>query len=202
MLLKYSTVFFDWSGVVADDSGDEFIALSLQGIGATNAQIRKIMKKEFSQFMLGQISEDEYWNKLKNNYKLRVDDSRVGYFSNWRGLTANERIIELVCELKSKGVGVGLISNIIYPVHDIIMQSGYYSIFDEAILSCKVGLLKPQKEIYQLALKRMNTVSTRSIFIDDKQSNLDTAADMGFRVLLAKNPDQIINDVHNLIGIT
>lgn len=198
---KYSTVFFDWSGVVADDSGDDFIESSLCEIGATNTQIPEIIKNDFSQFMLGQISENEYWDKLKNNYGLNVDDSRIGYFNNWQGTKPNIHIIELVHELKLKGFSVGLISNIISPVRDIIKQFGYYSIFDEAVLSCEVGLLKPQKEIYELALYRMDAIAQESIFIDDKQSNLDTANTMGFVTLLAKTPEQIISEVNKLIRI-
>lgn len=198
---KYSTVFFDWSGVVADDSGDDFIESSLREIGAANTQIPEIIKNEFSQFMLGQISETEYWDKVKNNYGLNVDDFRIGYFNNWQGIKPNIHIIEFVHELKSKGFSVGLISNIISPVRDIIKRFGYYDIFNEAILSCEVGLLKPQKEIYELALHRMDAVVQESIFIDDKQLNLDTANTMGFVTLLAKTPEQIINEVNKLIGI-
>lgn len=198
---KYSTVFFDWSGVVADDSGDDFIEYSLREIGATNTQIPEIIKNEFSQFMLGQISENEYWGKVKNNYGLNVDDSRIGYFNNWQGIKPNIYIIELVHKLKSNGFKIGLISNIISPVRDIIKQFGYYDVFDEAILSCEVGLLKPQKEIYELALHRMDTIAQESILIDDKKSNLDTANAMGFATLLAKTPEQIISEVNKLIGI-
>ena len=198
---KYSTVFFDWSGVVADDSGDDFIDLSLRDIGATDLQIREIIKNEFSQFMLGQISENKYWDKLKNNYGLNVDDSHIGYFNNWQGIKPNIYIIELVYKLKSNGFKIGLISNIISPVRDIIKQFGYYDVFDEAILSCEVGLLKPQKDIYELALHRMDAVAQESIFIDDKPLNLDTANTMGFVTLLAKNPEQIIEEVNKLIGI-
>ena len=198
---KYSAVFFDWSGVVADDSGDDFIDLSLRDIGATDLQIREIIKNEFSQFMLGQISENKYWDKLKNNYGLNVDDSHIGYFNNWQGIKPNIYIIELVYKLKSNGFKIGLISNIISPVRDIIKRFGYYDIFNEAILSCEVGLLKPQKEIYELALHRMDAVAQESIFIDDKQLNLETANNMGFVTLLAKTPEQIINEVNKLIGI-
>lgn len=104
-------------------------------------------------------------------------------------------------KLKSNGFKIGLISNIISPVRDIIKRFGYYDVFDEVIFSCEVGLLKPQKEIYELALHRMDTIAQEAIFIDDKQLNLDTANTMGFTALLAKTPEQIINEVNKLIGI-
>lgn len=199
---KYSTIFFDWGGVVADDSGDEFIESSLRNIGATDEQIKEIVKKEFSQFMLGQISELEYWNEVKNNYNLEVEDACFGYFNNWQGIKPNIKMIQLLYDLKLKGFKVGLVSNIISPVRDLIKEAGYYNIFDETVLSCEVGLIKPNKEIYQLALERMNVVAQESIFIDDKQLNLDTASDMGLNTILAKTPEQIINEVNKLVGIT
>lgn len=196
---KYSTIFFDWSGVVADDNGDDFIRESLKKVGVNNSQVREILEKYFNNFMLGNLSEIEYWTILKNDYKLNIPNQYSGVFDNWQGTTPNQNIIKLVGELKKLGYKVGLITNIIKPVFDIIKSSGYYDVFDDTLASCEVGLKKPQPEIYKLALKRLDVTAQESIFIDDKQSNLGTADKIGFKTILAKDTQQIYSELRSII---
>jgi len=58
-----------------------------------------------------------------------------------------------------------------------------------------VGYVKPEKEIYKIALERFRVTAQESVFIDDKQSLLDPAEQIGFKTILAKSPEQIIRDV-------
>ena len=196
---EYSTIFFDWSGVVADDSGDEFIKQLFRGIGATDDQVEKITETYFVDFLTGKISEIEFWNKLKINYNLNITELTSEEFKKWRGLIANKDILTLASEVKARGFRIAVLTNIIEPVYNIIRRAGYYDLFDEVIASCKVGLVKPQKEIYKLALGRLGATARQSIFIDDKRSNIETANMMGFKTILAQNPNQIIHDLEKLV---
>jgi epoxide hydrolase-like predicted phosphatase len=199
MTNQYSVVFFDWSGVVADDSGDEFIRQLFRNAGATDNQIKKIIDTHFENLMLGRISEIEFWQKLKIDYCLNIKEPTSKEFKKWRGLEANNDILMLASKIKNRGIQVAVLTNIIEPVYCIIEQAGYYRRFDQVIASCKVGLTKPHKEIYLLALQQFNIVAQRAVFIDDKQVNLDTADYLGFKTILAQNPSQIINDVQKII---
>lgn len=196
---KYSTIFFDWSGVIADDNGDECIRKSLTNVGVSESKIKEVLEKHFNDFMLGNISEIKYWNNIKNEYGLNIPDQYCGVYDRWQGITPNQNMIELINELKKLGYKVGLITNIIKPVFDIIKASGYYDVFDDIVASCEVGLIKPQPEIYNLALKKLGASSQKSIFIDDKQLNLDTATRVGFKTILAKNHNQIYSELRSIL---
>ena len=152
------------------------------------------------QFMRGEITEDQYWYTLRSKYNLNIKDSISEEFKQWKGLVANQDILKLVSDAKAKGIQTAILSNAIEPTYNALQQAGYYDLFDELIISCKVGFAKPQKEIYALALKQLNTTATESVFIDDKQRNLDPAKEMGFKVILAENPDQIIKDLGTLLA--
>ena len=195
---KITTVFFDWGGVIADDPGDDFLRLLLQDIGASEAQIQEIYDTYMRQFMTGHISEKEYWHKLSAHYGLTIHDSISDEFKKWRGLITNDAVFALVDEAKAKGLKTAILSNVIEPTYNVLQEAGYYSRFDEIIASCKVGFAKPQKEIYELALSQLQTTASQSLFIDDKQKNLDPATKMGFTTILAQNSHQIINDVHQV----
>lgn len=192
---KYTTIFFDWGGVIANDPGDEFLGQLLRNIGATEAQEQEIFETYMKRFMRGEISEAEYWQELRSKYGFAIPDSISDEFKKWRGLIANEDVLALVDEAKSRGFNVAILSNVIEPTYNVIEQAGYYDTFDEIIASCKVGYTKPQPEIYKIALDRFGVTAEESIFIDDKQYCLDPAIELGFKTILAQTPEQIIRDV-------
>lgn len=193
--LKYTTIFFDWGGVVANDPGDEFLGQLLRDIGATDEQVQEIFETYMKRFMRGQISETDYWQELRMKYGFTIHDSISDEFKKWRGLIANQDILALVKDAKTQGLNVAVLSNVIEPTFNVIEQAGYYDLFDKVVASCKVGYVKPEPEIYAIALKQLNTSPQESIFIDDKQYCLDPAIAMGFKAILAENPEQIIRDV-------
>ncbi len=192
---KIDTVFFDWGGVVANDPGDDFLGQLLKNIGATDEQVATIFDTYMKHFMRGQITEQEYWQEIKSNFELSIPDTISDEFMKWNGLTANQDILDLISELKQSGLKVAILSNVIEPTDNVLKKAGYYDLFDETIASCKVGFAKPEQEIYQISLDKLGTTADKSLFIDDKQRNLDPASQMGFSVILAENPEQILRDV-------
>ncbi len=132
-------------------------------------------------FMKGEISESEYWDELRSHYGLTIPDTISDEFKKWRGLIKNDDIYALIGQAKARGFKTAMFSNIIEPTYNVLQKVGYLDDFDEIIASFKVGLAKPQKEIYELALKQLNTTPEQSVFIDDKQKNLNPAIEMGFK---------------------
>lgn len=193
---KIDTVFFDWGGVVANDPGDDFLGQLLKNVGATDEQVTAIFETYMKRFMRGQITEQEYWQEIKLNFGLSIPDSISDEFMKWSGLTANQDILDLISGLRrDDGLKVAILSNVIEPTYNVLKKAGYYDLFDETIASCKVGFAKPEQEIYQISLDKLGTTADKSLFIDDKQGNLDPASQMGFSVILAENPEQIIRDI-------
>jgi putative hydrolase of the HAD superfamily len=193
------TIFFDWGGVVADDPGDDFLKKLLQEVGASSEEIQEIFQLYMKRFMRGEISEVEYWDKLRSNYGFNIHESISEEFKKWNGLVANQQILALADEAKTRGWQTAILSNVIEPTYNVLQEAGFYDKFDVVIASCKEGFAKPEIEIYKIALKRLNTSPAESVFIDDKQANLNPAQEMAFRVILAKNPDQIIRDIREIL---
>lgn len=197
---QLDTIFFDWGGVIADDPGDEFLTLLLKQRGASDEQADEIYNGYMRQFMRGELSESDYWDILRDKYNLGIEDTISEEFKKWNGLIVNEQIIALVDQAKSQNLQVAVLTNIIEPTYNVLVEGGCYDQFDTVIASCKVGFAKPQSEIYTLALDKMNTTADRSLFIDDKQRNIEPAAQMGFETILARNPEQIIRDINTYLN--
>jgi putative hydrolase of the HAD superfamily len=193
------TIFFDWGGVIADDPGDDFLAKLLREIGATDDQVQEIFQSYMRRFMRGEIPEAEYWDELRSNYGFTIHDSISDEFKKWNGLAANEGVLALVDEAKSRGWQVAILSNVIEPTYNVLKAAGFYDKFDVVIASCKEGFAKPDIEIYRIALEKLNTTASESVFIDDKPSNLTPAKELGFKTILAETPDQTVRDIKDLL---
>jgi len=190
-----NTVFFDWGGVIAGDPDDGFWVNLLKDKGATDEQAAEIYDTYMQRFMRGEISEEECWDELRQNYSLVIPEDVSEEFKQWKGLIKNDDVVALIDKARSAGLQVALLTNVIEPTYNVLSEAGNYDYFDEVIASCKVSYAKPQTEIYQLALARLHTTPEQSLFIDDKQKNLDPAIAMGFTTILATSPEQIIRDV-------
>jgi len=194
------TIFFDWGGVIADDPGDDFLVELLREVGASEEQIQEIFHSYMRRFMRGEISETTYWDELRSKYGFSIHDSISEEFKRWKGLAANRDILNLVDEAKASGWQVAILSNVIEPTYNVLEAAGFYDTFDVVIASCKEGFAKPDIQIYAIALEKLNTTADESIFIDDKQSNLLPAKEMGFKTILAQSPEQIIRDTKDLLA--
>jgi len=89
--------------------------------------------------------------------------------------------------LKDKNIKIGLISNA-----DVIdckhwKQSQLSSLFDDAIFSCNVGMLKPDRRIYELAMNHLNVLPTECMFVGDGGSNeLYGAKSVGMKTIFTE----------------
>jgi putative hydrolase of the HAD superfamily len=61
---------------------------------------------------------------------------------------------------------------------------GLRQLFRVALSSCYLGMRKPNPEIYKRAIDILGVKLGRILFIDDRQSNVDFAADSGLKAIL------------------
>ncbi|MHC1695339.1 MAG: HAD family hydrolase [Eubacteriales bacterium] len=80
-------------------------------------------------------------------------------------------VLSTLSKIKESGLLLGLISNA-----DIIdcfywSESPLAELFDDAVFSCSVGIMKPNLEIYECAMCRLNVKSDECAFVGDGGSD-------------------------------
>jgi putative hydrolase of the HAD superfamily len=63
--------------------------------------------------------------------------------------------------------------------------------FDAVIISCEVGLAKPEAAIFRLCLERLGLSAGSVLFVDDRADNIEGAARVGLRTLHFDGPDAL-----------
>lgn len=190
-------VLFDYDGVITEGVKDGTLALRLaNNLKVTTTQASAWLKLIWPPFLIGEISEAEVWQRLEALHGEPIPAQQRDIWFRWNELTPLTQMIEAVKSLKTKGVRVGLLSNVTVPTADLIRQNGGYKEFDFLILACDVGVAKPDPQIFQLALNQLPEIDPQTIlYLDDRESAIVTARQFGMQTILVKNPLEAVNQI-------
>lgn len=86
---------------------------------------------------------------------------------------------KLIHDLKAAGYKLYVLSNMSREFIDFLRQKEVYSYFDGDVVSCEVGVVKPMPQIYDILLDRFALEPEQTLFIDDRQENVEAAATKG-----------------------
>ena len=81
-----------------------------------------------------------------------------------------------------------------------LQRDGIEAAVDAVILSCEVGVAKPDPGIYQVALERLGVVATAAAFVDDAEVNVEAARALGMEGIVCRSASQAIAEVRALVG--
>ncbi len=104
-----------------------------------------------------------------------------GVLDDWMHiLRPRRKMQELVQKLKAHGYCVYYLSNIPEDVLALLMERDFQGLFDGGVASCEVHVNKPDPRIYQALLDKYGLKASESVFIDDRQDNVQAAFELGF----------------------
>lgn len=126
---------------------------------------------------------ESFWNNY-NNYSL-VDN----------------RVIELIKNLKLQGYRIYLLSNINEHTFINVEKSGLFDIVDGYVLSYKEHQVKPYVAIYETLLNRYELMASECLFIDDNEKNIKTAQELGFITckVLSDNYESVLESISEFL---
>jgi putative hydrolase of the HAD superfamily len=75
---------------------------------------------------------------------------------------------------------------------------GLRDIFITFFSSCWVGILKPARRIYEVALAMSQAEAAQSVFIDDRDRNLETARELGIQTIRFTDAVRLRHDLAEL----
>jgi len=100
--------------------------------------------------------------------------------------------VNLALRLKKMGYSIYLLSN--FPgdqFEKYRIKNNFIDEFDDRIISGDVGMSKPSKQIYQLAITKFNLIPSESLFIDDKIENIKGAESVGIKTIHLTKPEDL-----------
>ena len=136
-------------------------------------------------FGTGQISPQEFYKAV--SHKLRITTDFDSFFSAYNDVLAPKPdVVDTLKKLETKYRLILLSNTDVKHVEFIKRRFPELFFFDDYVLSYEVGWMKPDPQIYQIALKRAKTRAGECVFIDDLEENIEVAAKMGIHTILFK----------------
>ena len=97
----------------------------------------------------------------------------------------------LVGDLKAAGYRLYVLSNMSREFIDFLRRFPVYGLFDGEVVSCEEHTVKPEPRIYEILLERYGLTPSETLFIDDREMNIEAAAALGIHgfVFDHRDPD-------------
>ena len=166
----------------------------------TPEQMAKIVTESsglLSAFGTGRISPQEFFKAASQ--KLQVSADFESFFSAYNDVfTLKPDVVDTLKKLKTKYRLVLLSNTDVMHFGFIQRKFAEMFFFDDYVLSYEVGWMKPDPEIYQIALKRTKARAGECVFIDDLEENIEVAAKMGIHTILFKPQTDLEAELRSL----
>ncbi len=193
-------VIFDLGGVLFTNGTKKFIQDVSQTYDLDPQLVKEVMDGELgSQYREAKITRDEFWRAALE--KLSISESIDSLERQWiDGYELIEGTKDIILELSKKYKVFYLSDNVRERVDKINSKYNFLEWFEDGIFSHEVGVRKPNPEIYKYTLKKAQVNPNEAIFIDDKQSALDPAKEMGITTILFESPEQLRTRLVEVLG--
>jgi len=187
---KYKNIIFDLGGVILNI--DYLLAVkAFQGLGINDFDtfLSKAQQKQFFDlFEKGQISSADFRNELKTYTRTNLDDTIIDKAWNSMLLDLPQERLDLLKRFKqthrifllsnTNEIHINSFNAYLQKTFNIANLSGH---FEKIYLSYKIGMRKPDHEIFDLVLSENKLKPQETIFIDDSVQHIESAKSMGIQ---------------------
>ena len=186
MASDIEAIIFDFGGVMVpfdqlDSLQEQEARLGLQPGGLVEILWRSA---DWRLAEVGAITDEEYWRRTGAQLGLHTTEAIRDFQQDlFRDAKTDRRMADLVRRLRGR-YRTGLLSNASDVLPRLLRERyGLDGLFDMEVVSALVGLAKPDPAIYRLALERLGTAPEATIFVDDYEPNVASAAALGIRAI-------------------
>lgn len=194
-LNNVKNIIFDFGGVILNldykTSEQEFRKLGIKDYAKLIMQIEEVHL--FDELEKGNITPEKFCDDIRSLIGESLTDKQINDAWNSMLLDIPKRRIETLVRLK-KQYRLFLLSNsnaIHYKIFraNLEKEYGYASfdeLFDKVYFSFRLGMIKPDCEIYELVLRDSGLNASETLFVEDTAKNLVPAKELGLQTCLLK----------------
>ncbi len=189
-------LIFDFGGVIAK-TDKQIIANHLRQFLPVDEETFLEIQKNFYLSLRKGISEREFLTPYAKKYHIELPKNFEKQFEETWALALHEiqGTRALIKFYKDKGYQIALLSNTTPSRAKFLRSSGWYEGFSPVLLSCEIGINKPNLKAYHILLERIPTSAENCIFIDDKLENVKAARELGIDAIQFINIEQLQKDL-------
>jgi epoxide hydrolase-like predicted phosphatase len=194
-------VFFDLGGVIVRTEYQAPRERLAERLNMTYEDLSKVVfEAETSRkASIGEVSVEEHWLAVARKLHLPASEAKTIHAEFFAGDVIDRDLLDFIRALRPR-YKTGVISNAWGDLRDYIVKNQFDDAFDTLIISAEIGMMKPQPEVYQLALKQARVGADEAAFIDDTPKNVEAANALGMHGILFRDPAQVKENLKALLN--
>ena len=192
-------VIFDYGMVLTGLPDAQAHAQMVRLTGLPEARFESLYWADRHAYDEGKLSGITFWQKLLRDAKIEGGPSMVEELNRcdarmWT--TQNPAMVAWQARLKQNGIRTAILSNMGDSVLESITRAfDWIARFDVLVWSFQLRIAKPDPKIYLHTLERLQTSPEETLFIDDKQVNIDAALALGLKAFQFTTVGQLRSDL-------
>jgi putative hydrolase of the HAD superfamily len=197
--LKHAVVF-DFGAVLFQWKPVQLLRLSVPELAPDDASARALAaqifesftpESDWARFDTGELEEGPLAERIARRIGATTAQVRRVINAIPPHLVAQAPMVALFRQLKAAGHAMYFLSNMpISYAARLERENPFIAEFEDGIFSGRVGLMKPQPAIFELARKRFGIEPARTVFIDDQAGNVAAAQALGWQGIRFENAAQ------------
>lgn len=150
--------------------------------------------KIFDQFETGKISGKKFCEKIRENFAIIETDETIS--NCWNAMLGNLTLetFQFIQKLSTK-FPIFLLSNtnILHEesftrkLNQVYGEGEFFGLFTKIYLSHKIGMRKPNRDIFEKVLFENKLIANRTLFLDDSPQHIAGAASVGLKTILVED---------------
>jgi FMN phosphatase YigB (HAD superfamily) len=154
-------------------------------------------------FEAGKITPEDFYLQIKQMLDLKL--SYASFEPIWNDiffLSAQNRLVFGLANALRVNYKIALLSNINILHYEYLKKNfPVFGVFDKIFLSFQLGLIKPDKEIYNLVIRDLGVSPPEIFYIDDRPELVQSAKSLGIQGCIFTNFSQLTSELKKS-GIT
>ncbi len=205
--MNYKAILWDFGGVVTSSPFEAFNEYEsanglpidlIRTINSENPDSNAWAKFESSRVSVDEFDELFFQEALKKGFNVRGKDI-IKLLSG----SIRKNMVDFLKELKVS-YKLGCITNTVNTKEDLTdkesqLKKEAMGLFDHIVESSKVGIRKPNPEIYKMSCEALSVEPKDCIYLDDLGINLKPARELGMATIKVVDPEEAIQEVRNLL---
>jgi putative hydrolase of the HAD superfamily len=184
-------LLFDYGNVISRSQPPEAVARLAEAARCPEPEFTAAYWEHRLAYDEAKLDGPGYWQQVGASAGRAFSGAEVARLTSldiasW--LDLNPGTVALVQDMAAAGHRLALLSNAPEDVARAVASLPIAALFEHCLFSCFLRLVKPDAAIYRAVLERLGATPADVIFLDDRQDNVASAAELGIRSVLFTEP--------------
>lgn len=184
-MIPVRAVIFDFGGVLCFHPSEDRVQRLADLLEVPTDELLPIFWAHRIDYDAGILDSRAYWTGVAEAAGRPVDDAllqrlvqcEIELWNNY-----DQRILHWAAHLRSTGIRTAILSNLPRVLGEALRATpGFLDPFEHLTFSYELGIVKPDADIYQDAVRGVGVSASEALFLDDRPENVAGARAVGLQ---------------------